>query len=266
MSEIAKARSKLSSVSTLLKKKKFLVALMSIQDALTIYLKTPLLKHEKQDFQKKLQDAVYLLKINKEFVQQYPIPIEYTEGKEKELWENLKEAIKELQASSIEEAKKQLEELEKLKSRELEKGRKHLKDKEYAEAEKVFKRLIKTFKEDTDLKLTISDIYMDEGLVEQALKYLKDAYKNDPDAIYLLNKMGITLRRAGNLDLASKVFLEAVSKSPDDEYLLFNLGRVYIDEKRWKDAAKVAKKALEINPKFVEAEKMLKYAQKKLAQ
>lgn len=102
--------------------------------------------------------------------------------------------------------------------------------------------MIKTFKDDTDLKLTISDIYMDEGLVDQAIKYLKDAYKEDPDAVYLLNKMGITLRRAGKHDLASRVFLEAVSKSPDDEYLLFNLGRVYIDEKKWEEAAKVAKK------------------------
>ncbi len=265
MSEIAKARSKLSSVSTLLKKKKFVVALMSIQDALVVYLKTPLMKHEKKDFQKKLEDAIYLFKINKEFIQQYPIPIEYTPGEEKKLWEFLKQAIKDLNAPVIEDAKKQLEELEKLKQRELEKGKQHLKAKEYKEAEKIFKRLIKTFKEDTDLKINISDMYMDEGLVEEALSYLKEAYKDDPEAIHLLNKMGITLRRAGKPELAARVFKEAISKSPDDEYLLFNLGRAYIDLKKWDKVIEMGKKALELNPKFREAEKMLKYAQKQVA-
>ncbi len=264
MSEISKARSKLSTINTLLKKKKFLAALVSIQDALSIFFKTPLLKHEKKDFQKKLEDVVYLLKINKEFVQQYPIPIEYTPGDEKKLWDLIKEAIKELQSSTVEEAKKQMALLEELKQQELEKGRKYLKHKEYNQADKVFKKLIKTFKEDTDLKLSISDIYLEEGMVDDALGYLRNAYKDDPEAIHVLNKMGITLRKAGKFDLAIKVFKEAISRTPDDEYLLFNLGRVYIDSKKWEDVLNVADNALKLNPDFKEAEKMLKYAERQI--
>lgn len=262
MSEIAKARSKLSSVGTLLKKGKYLPALLAIQQSLEIYLKTPLLKHEKVDFQKKIEDALYLLKINKEFVQQYPIPIDYTPGEEKSLWKKLKDAAKELKDSAVDEARKQMEALEQLKARELELGRGQLKDKKYDLAEKTFRRLINTFKEDTDLKLTITDMYMEQGLIDQALKYMEDAYNDDPSAIYVLNKMGIVLRKAGKLDLAEKIFKEAISKSPDDEYLYFNLGRVYIDEKRWNDVIDIAKKAIEINPSFKEADKMLKYAEK----
>ncbi len=264
MSEISKARSKLSAVGMLLKKKKFLSALISIHEALTIYLKTPLLKHEKKDFINKLEECLYLLKIDKDFIQQYPISLEYKPGHERELWSLLQQAILEFQTSAVDEAKRQMEELERLKHRELEKGRGLLKDKKYKEADEVFKNLIHTFKEDTDLKISISDIYMEEGMVEQALQYLKHAYTDDPSAIHVYNKLGIALRRAGKLELAEKTFKEAISRSPDDEYLLFNLGRVYIDMKEWEKAARVAKQALEINPSFKEAKKMLHYAESRL--
>ncbi len=264
MSEIVKARSKLSSVNAFLRQKKYLSALLAIKEALEIYLQTPLLKHEKKDFQKKIEDAVYLLKLDKEFAQQYPFPIEYSPGKEKELWEQLQEAAKELKDSAVEEAKKQMEALEQLKARELNVGKKQLQEKKYDLADKTFKRLINTFKEDADLRVIISNMYLDEGLLEEAIKYLEDAYKNDPSAVHVLNRMGIVFRRAKKYDLAEKVFKEAIAKSPDDEYLYFNLGRVYIDEKRWQDAIEVAKKALKINPSFKEAKKMLKYAEKAL--
>ncbi len=139
-----------------------------------------------------------------------------------------------------------------------------LKHKEYKQADRVFKKLIKTFKEDTDLKLSISDIYLEEGMVDDALGYLRNAYKDDPEAIHVLNKMGITLRKAGKFDLAIKVFKEAISRTPDDEYLLFNLGRVYIDSKKWEDVLNVADNALKLNPDFKEAEKMLKYAERQI--
>ncbi len=264
MSAISKARSKLSAVGMLLKKKKYLSALISIHEALSIYLKTPLLKHEKKDFITKLEECLYLLKIDKNFIQQYPISLEYKPGHEKELWSLLQQAILEFQSSAVDEAKKHMQELENLKQRELEKGKGLLKDKKYKEAEEVFKALIHTFKEDTDLKISISDLYMEEGMVEQALRYLKHAYTDDPSAIHVYNKLGIALRKAGKLDLAEKTFKEALSRSPDDEYLLFNIGRVYIDMKRWKEAADTARQALEINPSFKEAKKMLQYAQSKL--
>jgi tetratricopeptide (TPR) repeat protein len=169
-----------------------------------------------------------------------------------------------LQSSAVEEAKHQMAELEKLKARELEKGHNHLKEKDYQEAEKVFNRLIKTFKEDTDLKITISNMYMEEGMLEEALKYIREAYKEDPEAIHVLNKMGIALRKAKKFDLAIKAFKEAISKSPDDEFLFFNLGRVYIDVKHWEDVQRVAQRALSLNPNFLQAEKMLEYAKKML--
>ena len=155
-------------------------------------------------------------------------------------------------------------ELEKIKQRELKKGHAQLKEKKYEEAENIFRNLINTFKEDTDLKIIISNIYKEEGMLDKALQYLKEAYMADPKAVHVLNKMGITLRKAGKIDLAIKIYKEAISRTPDDENLLFNLGRVYIDAKKWENVVEVAKQAIKLNPNFKEAEKMLKYAEKRL--
>lgn len=49
----------------------------------------------------------------------------------------------------------------------------------------------------------------------------------------------------------------------DYSNLYFNLGRLYIDWKRYDKAEKAAKIALNLNPEFIEAQKMLAFAKRK---
>ena len=94
---------------------------------------------------------------------------------------------------------------------------------------------------------------------------LDDALKDDPNAIHLYNRIGMVLRKMQDFDTAEKYYLKALTLTDSDEYLYYNLGRLYYDWKKWDKMANSAERAVEINPEFGEAVKMLKFARKQLA-
>lgn len=261
---VSKARSRLNSVNLLLKQEKLISAVMALEEGVNIYLHTKLLKHEIQDLQRKIESAASTLALSQEFKAQYPLILEYIPGHEKTLQQELKNIVNELQESVTSGAQEQLKLLEQRKEAALTSGQAHLDHREYEQAESVFQHLLKEFSEDADLKIAIAEQYLERDLFDEALKYLKRAHEDDPESIFVLNKLGMALRRAGRYQLAERVYAEALRKSSADEFLFFNLGRVYIDWQKWDKAMQAAEKAISCRSPFPEAEKMLLFAQKKL--
>jgi len=260
--QISKARSKLSSIKTLLKQDKLLSAVMALQEAIGIYLRTTLLNHEKTDLQRKLEEAVFLLASDQNLKANYPLVLEYTPGSEKSLYDQLQEIFKELQVNVVDEAREQMNLLEQQKQSALNQGRSYLAEENIEEADALFKQLIKEHPDDADLKVEISDSYLKIDLFQKSLEYLKEAHNDDPNSVYLYNKLGIVLRKAGKYDMAEKAYYEALKRAPSDEVLLFNLGRVYVDWQKWDKAVVAAQKALARNSYFSEARKLRDYARK----
>ncbi len=261
--DVSKARSRLNSVNLLLKQQKLISAVMALEEGVSIYLHTQLLKHEIQDLQHKIESATAALSLNQDFKQNYPLVLEYTPGHEKTLQKELRKIVEELQESVTSGAQEHLKLLEQHKETALTSGQAHLDRREFDQAETVFQSLLKEFSDDADLKIDIADRYLEKDLFDEALKYLKRAHDDDPDSIFVLNKLGVALRKAGRFQLAERVFLEALRKSSSDEFLFFNLGRVYIDWKKWGKAIQASEKALSCRSPFPEAEKMRLFAQKK---
>jgi len=261
--DVSKARSRLNSVNLLLKQDKLISAVMALEEGVGIYLRTKLLKHEIQDLQRKIETATSALALNQQFKEQYPLVLEYAPGSEKSLQKKLREIVDELQESVTSGAQEQLKLLEQRKEAALTAGQEHLDRNELDKAESVFQNLLQEFRGDADLRIDIADRYMGKDLFDEALKYLKRAYDDDPDSIHVLNKLGVALRKAGRFQMAERVFLEALRKSSTDEVLFFNLGRVYIDWQKWGKAIKASEKALSFRSPFPEAEKMRLFAQQK---
>ncbi len=257
---ISLARSKLNNVKTLMRRGQVLSAIMCLYEGIGVYLKTKLLKHEKLDFHNRIKDAISYITSDKNFIQQYPLQFSYTPGKEKELYSDLKKIIDTFQDTIAEDAKKEIKILQ-AKREKVKDGEKFVQKGEYNKADEIFKELLKEFPDDSELRVEISDIYLRNGKIDFSLNYLKDALNIDK-GVYLLNKVGILLRKVKKYDLSERIFVNAINKSPDDEILYFNLGRVYIDLKKWSKVIDVAEKALSINSSFQEAKKMLVYAQK----
>jgi tetratricopeptide (TPR) repeat protein len=79
--------------------------------------------------------------------------------------------------------------------------------------------------------------------------------------LHTYNALGIQARKGGDFDKAVAEFNKALSVSPDDEALLYNLARAYAAKKEKKPAVESIQKALKINPAFTEAQTLLNHLQ-----
>ncbi len=262
--ELIKARSQLGKVRTFLKQEKYLPAVQALHDALLTVLRSPLMKKEKEEFAALLEEAVYQLDSNKGFHQFIPLKIQYTRGKEKELLSLLRECLEELQNNAVDQAKKQIEELEQRKHEELEKGRGMVERQEHDAARSHFHALVQDYADDSELKADIGEIYLKAQLYEDAYGYLAQALEDSPDSLHLYNRIGIALRKMGLFETAEKYYFKALSLIKDDPNLYFNIGRLYVDWQRWDKVMDMAQRALDIQPAFNEAQKMLAFARKRL--
>lgn len=71
---------------------------------------------------------------------------------------------------------------------------------------------------------------------------------------HIFNEFGIELRKANMIDEAFANYQKAITISPQDEHLYFNVARIHYDKKEWDNALKWLQKALEINPHFRDAQ------------
>ena len=133
------------------------------------------------------------------------------------------------------------------------------------EAQKKANAYIRKYPNDTEMRAEIADIFLQHKAYREALGYLIEALKYDPEAVFLYNRIGIVLRKLKDFKTSEKYFKKAleVTDKPD-EYIWFNIGRLYYDMKDWKRMEKAAAKAIQIKPDFAEGIKMQQFAQKKI--
>jgi tetratricopeptide (TPR) repeat protein len=73
------------------------------------------------------------------------------------------------------------------------------------------------------------------------------------------NAAGIEARKQGNFEKAAAEFKKALTVTPDDEALLYNLARANIEKVAWKVAEQFIRQALQVNPAFQEGQQLLSY-------
>lgn len=262
--ELTKARQKLTGINASLKMGKYMTAAQALNDAIVIMLSAQLMKNEREEFAQMLDSTVYALNNHKGLRQVYPLLLHYSPGGEKKLLEEIFEMRKVLQEDVNENAQRDLEALEARKRESLTRGQQHLDAKEFDEARQVFDRLIGEFSGDSELKADIADRYYKAGMNQDAVGHLSQAINESPESIHLYNRIGMVLRKMQDYESAENYFKRALGICQTDEYLFFNLGRLYYDWQQWGKMAEAAKLALAINPDFVEAQKLLAFAKKKL--
>ncbi|MBG0778158.1 MAG: tetratricopeptide repeat protein [Desulfovibrionaceae bacterium] len=263
--QLIQARTKLSQVKSFLKQDKVSSAGRCVYDALVAILKSPLLKAEKEEFLRMLQDAVDSLSSNQKLKQIFPLQISIEEGKEKELLDTMKQLIDAIEEDDRKNMQALLGARDKRRKELMEKAKHLVGQGQPDEARKIFAQLTKEFYDDPSLKGEIGEIFLQAAYYEEAYEYLAAALDDSPESIHLYNRIGIALRKLGKFDVAEKYYFQAYKYAPRDPNLFFNIGRLYIDWKKWKKVEKAASKALQLKPDFVEAQKMLTFARKKQA-
>jgi tetratricopeptide (TPR) repeat protein len=73
------------------------------------------------------------------------------------------------------------------------------------------------------------------------------------------NAAGIEARKQGDYEKAIAEFKKALTVTPDDEALLYNLARVHVEKVAWKMAEERIRQALQVNPAFQEGQQLLRF-------
>jgi tetratricopeptide (TPR) repeat protein len=262
--ELAKARQQLSQVRTLLRQGKILPAVQGVHSALAVLFKGQLIKTERQEFEQMLQEATSYLSNDAGLRKIYPLQLSYAPGQEHEFSDNLKTLISSLNEMVAEEAQEQLRLREERKHALLEQGKAEFEARNEKKGRQTFASLEHDYPDDPALRGEMGKILLDAGQYEEAVEYLKNALETKPELLPLYNLIAIALRKLDRFETAEQYYLRASEYMRMDPTLYFNIGRLYIDWKKWEKAIKAAQAALYLNPDFPEAQKLLAYAEKQL--
>ena len=104
---------------------------------------------------------------------------------------------------------------------------------------------MKVQKQQGEALRNLGEEYYKQGDYTSALKELLKAEALYPDDAFLQNDLGLTYKAKKRLDLAVKHFKKALEIKPDYAPAKNNLGTVYLDKKEWDTAIKYFKEVSE---------------------
>ncbi|MDA8402883.1 MAG: tetratricopeptide repeat protein [Desulfobacteraceae bacterium] len=102
-----------------------------------------------------------------------------------------------------------------------------------------------------------ADIHMDKENVEDAESILNEILEISKDSVNVFNSLGVLYRKKGDFKNALKNYEKALKVHPEETYILYNMGRLFLDMKDPAKASEFFEKAVIIDPDFKEARQVL---------
>lgn len=102
-----------------------------------------------------------------------------------------------------------------------------------------------------------ADIYMSKENVGDAEQILNEIIEINPGTINVYNSLGVLYRKKGDLETALKNYLKAIKVHPDEPYIHYNIGRLYLEMKNPAESKIYFQNAVKIAPDFEEAKEVL---------
>ena len=264
MSQLANSRRQVSSIRTLMRQGKYLPAIQALHDTVLMMLKTPLMKAERDEFEKLISDGAYHIMSDQTVRKAAALEIRYVPGKERELLDSLRMLREVFQEHFQQQAEETMRLVKERREQEMKRGQAMLEAGDVDGARGVFAALSRDASNDADLRAEIGEIFLRAGEYKDAADYLGDAIALKPEAVHLYNSLAVAQRKLGRYEEAEQSYLKAAQRGAGDPHLLFNMGRLYVDWQKWDKALKAARGALALDPSFGEAAKLMAYAEKML--
>ncbi|MCL5037970.1 MAG: tetratricopeptide repeat protein [Chloroflexi bacterium] len=129
-------------------------------------------------------------------------------------------------------------------------GIKLLNEGKIAEAEAIFKKIVRYYPDNMDARIALGETYFKERLNEKAEKILRDAINEKPDLYQAYIALGKDYFKQLRLDEAEKAYFKALEINPNALEALAGLGHVYLERLDYKNSLKYFTKALKINPEY----------------
>ncbi|MCP3924813.1 MAG: tetratricopeptide repeat protein [Desulfobacterales bacterium] len=103
-----------------------------------------------------------------------------------------------------------------------------------------------------------ADINMENDDIETAEKILNDIMEMDPQTVNIYNSLGVLHRKKGNLEFALKQYIKALKVHPEEPFIMYNIGRLYLDMNNAAKGKEYFEMALKQNPQFKEAKQVIR--------
>jgi len=129
--------------------------------------------------------------------------------------------------------------------------------KAYEEMGRVYKLMGDLAKAEEYMQMA-AQIYMDTNKIGTAEEVLNEILESGTESLNVFNTLGVLFRKKGDPMEALKHYKKALRVHPDEPYIYYNIGRLYLDMKKMDQAKSYFKQALEKDPDFEEAKQVIK--------
>jgi len=130
----------------------------------------------------------------------------------------------------------------------------------YAKAFEAMGRAFKAMGQSTEAEVSLNkaaEIYLERDREEKAEEILQEILEETPETINVYNTMGVIYRKKGDYQTALLQYQKALKIHPNEPFIYYNIGRLYVNMKDLKQAAAAFKDALQQDPDFKEAQEAL---------
>lgn len=111
--------------------------------------------------------------------------------------------------------------------------------------------------QESDILFKMGYISQQLGNNSEALSYYKEALEKDKNNEYIHNSIASVYRTEGEFVSARMHLSASLNINPDNAITHYNYGNLLVDMKHLDEAKEMYKKAIELNPDFIEAKEEL---------
>ncbi len=129
--------------------------------------------------------------------------------------------------------------------------------KAYEEIGKLYK-LLGDMEKAEEYMQQAAEIYMDTDKLGSAEEVLNEILESGTDSLNVFNTLGVIYRKKGDTDTALHQYKKALKVHPDEPYIYYNIGRLYLDMKDPVKAKSYFQDALDKDHGFDEARQVIK--------
>ena len=132
----------------------------------------------------------------------------------------------------------------------------------YARAIKLFEKALQKLPEHVDARRNMAMSFLEIGNAEEAKNHIIDVLRLNPKDVWGLILLGnIYSKHENDKETAERFYMKAYEISPNDQFLLNNIGALYADKGQYPESIKYFEKAIEVDETYPNAYYSLALAQ-----
>ncbi|MBU0516323.1 MAG: tetratricopeptide repeat protein [Proteobacteria bacterium] len=217
-------------------------SLLSIIQAMRLFISTPMLKKDRQLLTEEIDGLLYRLISDNTFKQTFG-PVSFPVDRE---YQTVIDFFKNLAEAERGSPKVVMDEADTL-----------YKQGQVEEAVQAVQALIPDYPLDLDLHQSVGESLLRWERYEDAQAVLEVLLDQHENTVAILNLLAIALKKQKRFQEAIERYKEALKLAPQDEGLYYNLAVTLAENRELATAKKVLGLALNIRPKFPQAQKLL---------